>query len=292
MTASIAKTYDIPVEGGRFVRADQYIPLGGAVRGVIILCHGFKAHRQWGFIPELANRLRQAGFLALPIDFSHNGCIPDGPNRTKDASPYANPDLFRKNTIQKEFEDLSAAVRHVYRSRLENHFPPHTPIGLFGHSRGGFVSILYALEKKDVHAICSWSATSDPDFYTDRQKKIWRDTGSFAFPPSEGQTALSVGTDYLDDLEANADRYRLVERVSQLRTPHLLVHGAMDMVIPAECSKAIYQAETKLKHKRLVTIQTGHTFGCTENCFSPNPAFERASEETIQWFQDYLSIGV
>ncbi|NIM20705.1 MAG: alpha/beta fold hydrolase [Candidatus Latescibacteria bacterium] len=291
MSAGGTRTFDIRTSDGHLIRADLYPPTEGHIKGVVVMCHGFKGHRKWGFFPELASRLSRSGLAAIPFDFSHNGWIVENTEKSKDLPSHPIGDVFRKNTVTREFEDLTSMVQYISENRLNATFPDDLPIGVYGHSRGGFVAILYALERKGVDAICTWAAIANPNHFTERQKQRWRQEGHHAFVDSKTGYSLAIDTRYLDDLEANAERYRLTGRIHRLRVPHLLVHGSMDLAVPADSSKALLHAERELENKRLLILKTGHTFGMANTFFKPSSAFEVASEATVRWFEDHLELG-
>lgn len=285
----------VEVAGGELppIRADLYLPGTGVSNGVVVLCHGLKGYKTWGFFPYLAERLCGKGLAALSMDMSLNGTYPaDGDSGS--GRIYVRPDLFERNTLQREYLDVQAVVRMLAEGGLRGDIGDRSAIGLFGHSRGGVPCILNALEMPAVQALCTWSTTDDPDFYTKKQKERWRRDGVYAFTDAEG-TRLGLGIDYLNDLEENHDFYRLVDRVVRLKTPHLIVHGASDVVIPMESASALHDAETELEHKRLVVMRTGHTFGlpypAPDPVEKPPAALVSAADETADWFAKHLSEG-
>lgn len=280
-TLSIATADDHPV------RADLYGPTDGDA--LVILCHGFKGHRRWGFFPYLGERLQAAGLPSLSMDFSYNGTVRD------DDAPgeqYVSPELFEKNTLRRELDDLKSVVAFVRNGGLAESATP-TRIGLMGHSRGAVSATLLAVEDAGIDALVSWSSTDDPDFYTDRQKEIWRRDNRFGFTESSENARLAMGIDYLVDLEENHGFYLLRERVRELETPHLLVHGEVDLVIPPQGSCAIYEAETQTRAKKLVALKTGHTFGVAypppEKLDVIPSALAEAASETVDWFVTHLA---
>src|SRR5262245_46416336 len=103
----------IPTRDEHPVLADWYPPLIGdnSVKYVIVMSHGFKGHRRWGFIPLLAARLAVSGFGALAIDFSHNGRVPEDGSTAAGSAQVIAPSLFRANTIARELDDLAAVLR-------------------------------------------------------------------------------------------------------------------------------------------------------------------------------------
>jgi dienelactone hydrolase len=291
MDAADARIFDIPMPDGRNVRMDAYLPLAGRAAGIVILCHGFRGHRRWGFLPELSLRLRDAGLAAVSMDFSLNGFAHHPDTGPAQEGGRFDPEIFRKNTISRELSDLNAVVRYLSANGLGEDLPPHSPIGLYGHSRGAVSVILHALEEKGCRAICTWATTSDPNFFTDRQKQLWRQSGFFEFIDSQNGTALALDVTYLEDLEANRERFRLLEQVRHLTVPHLLVHGNMDMVVPPKCTEDLHRAETQLKDKHMVLLKTGHTFGYANMSSGTSQAFETAAGDTVRWFRKYLSAG-
>ena len=272
------------------VRVDAYLPPAGQTTGIVILCHGFRGHRRWGFLPELSLRLSDAGLAALAMDFSHNGYDHFPGGARPNGLTHFDPEIFGKNTISREFSDLREVVRYVSTSRLDEGIPHDAPIGLYGHSRGALAVILHALEIGECRAICTWATTSNPNFYTNNQKVSWRRNGFYEFTDSKNGSSLALDVGYLDDLEANSERFRFLDRVGHLRIPHLLVHGTMDLVVPAKCSEKIYRAERDLKDRHMVLLKTGHTFGFTDESSEFSHAFDIAGKETTRWFRKYLTI--
>ncbi|MFH1755843.1 MAG: hypothetical protein ABIA59_09090 [Candidatus Latescibacterota bacterium] len=291
MNSGNIRSFDIPMSDGTPATADLYLPQAGRAGGIVVLCHGFKGHRKWGFFPELCSRLRDAGLAALSVDFSLNGYVGNEADGRRQEQRRIHPGTFRKNTISREFNDLSDIIQYISKTRLDDRILPDAPIGLYGHSRGARSVILHALESDMCRAICTWATTSDPNFYSDHQKNCWRRKGFYEFTDSKTGSSLALDIGYLEDLESNADRFCLLGRIHRLRVPHLLVHGTMDLVVPAACSERMYCAETDSQQNRLLLLQTGHTFGFTNSSGESSSAFETACGETVRWFQTYLTHG-
>jgi len=293
MTSAI----EIPTSDDHPVWGDLYLPATGPVRSIVLLCHGLKGFRTWGFLPYVADSLREAGIAALSLDMSLNGTLPaSGAASRQDAddperSRYIRPDLFEQNTLARERKDIEHAVRFVSEGGLKEHIPTPFLIGLFGHSRGAIAATLNAIEHPEVWALCTWSAIDDPDDFTPTQKERWRAEGIYAFTESDG-TRLGIGLGYLDDLEEHHDYYLMRERVKELLAPHLIVHGQADIVVSVECAFNLHQAERQLRDKQLIVLKTGHTFGIPypepRVAAQPSAALERATDETVAWFKAHL----
>jgi dienelactone hydrolase len=284
----------IPTRDAHPVLADWYAPLvGGTPRRVVIMCHGFKGHRRWGFIPLVAARLATAGLGALSIDFSHNGRVPgDGRPVENDDEPvrFVTPAMFRANTIARELDDLAtvlAWVRDPARGGKALGLEPGAVIGLWGHSRGGVVSVLTALSDPCIAALATWSASAHPDHFTERQKATWREKGELAFKDYASGMSLAMGAELLDDIEQHRDEYAAADRASLLAIPHLIIHGEHDPTVPVEESYRYYDTPTIRADKKLLRLLTGHTYGY-EDGFIASEALENATRATVEWFETYL----
>lgn len=296
-------TIDIPAADGSAARGDLYLPSDRPPAGVVVLCHGFKGYKTWGFFPYLAGRLREAGLAALAIDFSLNGTFPERNAAGNPAAPprrtrYTRPDLFSANTLEREIGDLAAALRSIENDGMGGRIERGASIGLFGHSRGGVSALLNALPSGRVRALCTWSTPDHPDRFTERQRTVWRRCGEYDFTDAVDGTRLSLSAAYLEDLERNHERYDLRRAAADLRTPYLVVHGEMDLAVPVRCAEALHDVARGLPEnaRRLVVLRTGHTFGVTDppgmNTDDPPRALAEASDTTVEWFGAYLKKGI
>ena len=302
MVQNAVHTLEFPTGDDCPVHGDLYLPPGGPTRAIVILSHGFKGYRSWGFFPYLARALRDAGLLALSIDFSHNGRstggerrIPAGdattPHGPAPVTEYPRRDLFARNTIRREVDDLSVVIRGIGGGALADYMSSPPCIGLYGHSRGGVVTIINALEHPSVRAICTWATPGDPDTFTEEQKQKWRREGAYNFALAEDGIPLSVSVSYLDDLEGSHADYQVARLAGSLRVPHLVVHGAADVVVPGKSAHQLPEATSALDDQQLLILKTGHTFGVSYPFSSTNrtpDALAEAVTETVNWFKDRL----
>ncbi len=282
----------IPTGDAHPVVADWYPPVtpdGGPVPRVVVMCHGFKGHRRWGFIPTVALRLQAEGFGALVIDFSHNGRVPsDGAVRLSQDDTFVALDLFRENTIAREVGDLSAVIDWIRgNGPATMGVARNVAIGLWGHSRGGMVAIVKALEDPRVSALVTWSALAEPVQYSARQKKKWRETGELTFTDYPTGTSLALGVGLLDDIEANHEKYTVGDRAEDLAIPHLAIHGEHDPTVPVAHSYRFYDTPSIRADKKLLRLLTGHTYGYDDGRIA-SEALENAMKATVEWYEEYL----
>jgi dienelactone hydrolase len=259
---------------------------GKPSRRVVILCHGMKGHRLWGFIPRLARELAAAGLPALAIDFSHNG-VAGGDAGASGGPVYRDTGMMKHNTIDRERRDLATVIEWV-RSGPDRRFAPDARIGLWGHSRGGTSVVLNALDSpSSIAAIATWSAPAHADIYKPRQKRRWREAGEYEWLEGESGQRLAMGVCFLDDLEERRDEYDLAARSAVSHVPHLIVHGEVDLVIPSENAQRIASARPPGAETKILLLRTGHTYGIGR---SENPAaLGAAIDGTVGWFKRQLS---
>src|SRR5690349_24492678 len=71
-------------------------------RPAVVLLHGFKGFRSWGFFPTLADRLAKAGFTVVSYNASGSGVDAMG--------EIVHPDRFGHNTYSAELADLRTVL--------------------------------------------------------------------------------------------------------------------------------------------------------------------------------------
>jgi alpha-beta hydrolase superfamily lysophospholipase len=262
------------------VVADIYPAAEHPAVGVVVLSHGFTGHRRWGFIPWLAGRLAEGGVEAVAIDFSHNGRVTAEGKPSEDGFPA--PDLFRRNTLRRECDDLGAVIDWIARERAG------VPVGLWGHSRGAAATILQARSGRAIAAIATWAAANTPNRVSPRQMAEWRRNGVIEFNDSGSSAPLQMGIEYLDDIEERADLYDFPARASELTVPHLIVHGEHDPVVPIGEALTLYDTSELRADKKLLRMLTGHTFGY-ETGAEPGIVLQQSGDATIEWFVHYFS---
>ena len=110
-------------------------------------------------------------------------------------------DVFRRNTLSIERDDLDTVLDAVLAGRLDA--PLTRPAGLMGHSRGGGIALLGAAERPEVKALVTWAAcrtsTGSPTRRTTLSER--RRTGSTRSQPRTGQV-LRLGSSF-DDVLGN-----------------------------------------------------------------------------------------
>jgi pimeloyl-ACP methyl ester carboxylesterase len=251
---------------------------------VVVICHGFKAFKDWGFYPYLAESISAAGLAVIRFNFSHNG-VEDDPET------FTRLDLFARNTFGKEIEDLTAVLEAIgaqnlpYADRLD----PHR-IFLLGHSRGAVSVILVAASQKagtcpTIRALATWAGISTGERWTEEEKQVWHAAGKIEVMNTRTGQAMPLDVMILEDLEVHAKQYDLQAAVQSLRIPYLVVHGDEDETVPLVEGTFLHDNTPRGLRKLQIIPGAGHTFGAVHPFAGTNETLDEAIRVTIDWFK-------
>ena len=137
---------------GDVISADVRSSAAARPRSAVIVAHGFKGFKDWGFFPLLCNRLALDGHLVVSFNTSLNGV---GPGH----SDLTDLESFGRNTISRELEDLHWMVDLTLDGAWNAGRRPDS-LALLGHSRGGGNAVILASERAEVSSLVTWAAVS------------------------------------------------------------------------------------------------------------------------------------
>ena len=132
-----------------FLESEKRLPL-------IIFVHGYKGYKDWGTWKLMGERFAKAGFYFVKFNMSHNGTTVEDPNN------FADLEAFGQNNYSKEVRDLEVVIDH-FKDQKE---VDSENITLIGHSRGGGISIIKALENKNITKLITLASISTLDRFT------------------------------------------------------------------------------------------------------------------------------
>ncbi|MCJ7552488.1 MAG: dienelactone hydrolase family protein [Ignavibacteriaceae bacterium] len=238
----------------------------------LILVHGFKGFKDWGFWNHTADFFADKGYFVISFNFSHNGI---GDN----LSEFNELDKFAQNTFSLEIAELSELIEN-YKNGFFGE-TVNSKIGLIGHSRGGAVSILTAAKNDSINALAVWASIAKIDRYTERQKNEWRKKGFVEVLNSRTNQMMRLNISLLEDIEKNKETSMNMEKaVKSLQRPFLIVHGEQDVSVPVKEANQLYEWSDKNHSKICIIPTTGHTFNITHPFNGLNDKFERVLFET------------
>lgn len=268
----VQNEYGDPIHGElRYLREAVNAP-------AIIICHSFMAFKDWGFFPYVGRALARAGFVAVSFNFSFNGVVAHG-NRITDFQK------FEHNTFTREFLDLKTVIDSVVERRIWGDVINTANIGLLGHSRGGGIAIVRAASDLRVKALATWSAISTFDRWTERQKERWRVLGYLPLSKETTASPLRLGIDLLKDIEEYWIEYDILQAVTSLQIPWLLIHGREDVTVQSREAELLYAGSNKLLTDVRLLDHVGHLYNAASKNEDNYQTLDQITEITIQWLQ-------
>ncbi len=258
---------------GQIIYGNTHRPASGRALATLVICHGFKGYKDYGFFPYLAEAAAAAGLIAHRFNFSHSGM-------TNQLDTFERPDLFERDTWGRQIADLQAVIEQ--RAAAD-----HLPIVLFGHSRGGDSVLLTAAGMSGRLAGVVTAAAPDTTCPLDEdQKQLLRSEGRMASPSSRTGQMLYVGREWLTEMEADPQRFDLLRAIAAIDCPKLLIHGRADETVPVAAAYHLSQAGGA--NTELLILAAGHTF----NCRNPHPADQSLPGATQQMIEATVNFAL
>ena len=267
-----------PRDGHPPIRGETRMLAGSSPRSAVILCHGFKGFKDWGFFPPLARTLAHQGHAVITFNLSRSGVGPDGVD-------FSALGLFAEQTHSRNVDEIELIVDAVVGCKLLERCP--RSIGLFGHSRGGGEAILAAGEDPRVDALVTWAATAAVERWTDEQVDAWQRGETVHIQNARTGQQMPVGPGYWHDVVQNRHRLDIVRAAETVRVPWLIVHGEQDESVSPTDGRVLFDAarqETDL----LLVEDANHTFGAVHPFAGPTPELLAATDATVEWFDQHL----
>lgn len=233
------------------IQSSENLPIRGALdlperpRALVVIVHGFKGFKDWGFFPWLAQRLTQHHIAVCRFNMSRSGI-------GEDPETFERLDLFADDTYSTQLDDLRRAVAYA-QQRV-----PKLPTFLLGHSRGGGIAILGAEEVAGLAGVIAWSPIARAGRWDEAAVKQWRADGFREEINQRTKQVMRMSTRILDDYEANAERLDIAAAAKRLLAPLLVIHGARDESVPVEEGKLLASIAPDASFVRLP--RAGHTF--------------------------------
>jgi len=252
--------------------AGNATPADGAA---LVVCHGFKGFKDWGFFPHLCEQLAErTGIPVVSFNFDGSG--------VRD-SDFDDLEAFSHNTFSRELWDLEAILDGLSAGRLGNiEVAPAKRFGLLGHSRGGATCILKAGLRSQIRALVTWASISSVTRYESFADR-WDAGETVIIPNARTKQDMPLERNVLDDMRANRDRLDVLDSAASLRIPVTVVHGTADESGPFSDAWRIADAVGDLA--RLVGVDGGtHTFQAGHPFAGTTPELDEAIDASVELF--------
>jgi dienelactone hydrolase len=256
-------------------------PVGAGARPIVIVCHGFKGFKDFAFFPYTSRKLCEQGFAVVTMNFSGNGIGGDPLNFTE-------LDKFAQNTISQELDDIDAVLDGIASGVLLGTQGDARRIGIMGHSRGGCTAIVKAALDPRLKCLMTWASPAALGRYSDEVLQQWKEDGRYNFVNARTKQDMFVNYAYLEDIQANRERYSLDLALSQLTIPYMTVHGTEDESVSVEAAHRLH-SYAKIGQAELALVEGGtHTFRTKHPFEGSTPALDQAIDRTVAWFRRWL----
>lgn len=268
---------------GAPIRGDVYLPAVDRPPLVLVL-HGFKGFKDWGFFPWLGRALADEGLAAACVNFSHCGVA-------ENFNTFERLDLFEADTWSKRLYDIQQVIDAAQHGLLANKAQPNPArMGLLGHSMGGGAALLAAAKDARVRSVVTLAGVAHPNRIPEDIARLQLEAlGHVAVENVRTRQVMRIDRAFFDELWANPRAFDIKAAARAVRVPWLLIHGADDETVPLSEAQELLEAAADSEHVRMLTLEgTGHTFGAGHPFAGPTPELERAVSAAAAHFKRTL----
>lgn len=271
----MSRNFELPAGEDAVLRCSHF-PAQREARSVVVIAHGYKGFKDWGMFPYTARALSDEHEV-ISFNFSHAGIGEDLQNFTE-------LDKFARNTYQREIKDMEILLSYL----SQHHRFGSLPLFLLGHSRGGGDSLLYALDHPaEIAGVIAWNGITNLDLFTEQQKSEMREKGRTHVLNGRTGQQMPLDAIVIEDLEQQAERYQIVERMKQASFPAVLIQGSEDGEHLRRGSEQLTRLRPDIEW---VQIPGGnHTFGTVHPFAGTTPQLEQAISATREFINRVLA---
>lgn len=287
------RAWSIPGSEGEPILGISHAPAGGdggggsgaAPLATVLIAHGFKGFMDYGMFPRIARELVAAGCRVHRFNFSHSGM-------TRDTTSFARPELFERDTWNRQVEDLAAVAAAVRTGTLEG---DSAPLVLFGHSRGG-ASVVLAAGRGAIPTLAgviTAAAPADASRLNPADRLRLLEAGFLPSPSSRTGQKLRVGRAWLEEIEADPVGHDPCVQAGRIGCPILVLHGGGDETVPSADAERLGHAAGG--ESRVVVIPGANHVFDTPNPMpvdgDPSPALQALLDETGRFVRSVAGAG-
>lgn len=270
--------FELPSADGLPIRGDLRVRKGHRPDTAVVIVHGFKGFREWGFFPAVAKAAAAAGFAAVSFDLTRNGVGDDGVD-------FSALDRFAEQTHSRNVDEVRRVMDALSSGALVGR--PTRALGLLGHSRGGGEAVLVAGEDPRVDALVTWAAIADVARWSPAQVAAWERGEAVEIENARTKQRMPVGPDYGRDLREHAERLDIASAAARLTIPWLIVHGDADTSVPVDEGRRLFDLAGD--GAELLVVEGGdHGFGAKHPYAGATPELRLVTEATLDWFGQHL----
>lgn len=200
-------------------------------KACLLLLHGFKGYKDYGFIPVLARALADDGILVHRFNFSCSGM-------TNQISTFERPDLFAQDTWNRQVEDVHCIIDGIHTGAIDG---AGLPLFIAGHSRGGATTLLTAGRDPSMHlaGIITINAVDRCNGLSDEQQRALLEDGSMTTPSARTGQDLPINASWLQEQLDNPASHDVLSLCTSIKVPSIVLQGTDDPGVPFEAAERI-----------------------------------------------------
>jgi len=248
----------------------------------VLLIHGFRAFKDWGFFPYFAEKIAEFGYFASTIDFSLNTLI------DKEKCLF-DMERFSKNTVTQEISEAKLFCSLLKNQNfIDEEFEKfwNGEIFLIGHSLGGALAIMTAENLPTVRKLVTICSIFDFDIYTERQKEDWLKNGFKEFTDSTTNQKIRLDVNFLLDRLTYSGEKSLTSVVSRLKIPYYILHTEADATVSPKAATILANAVSDKNLMKMEIIKSGnHLLNSSHPFKETNPVLEKIIKNILDFFQ-------
>lgn len=239
-----------------------YRPNASGRLPVVILFHGFTGYKDGPELVDIAKRLAEAGIVSIRFTASGFG----GSEGT----------LENDYRFSNHYKDAEAVYEYIFQLP----YVDSSRIGVYGHSMGGKLAVLFT-SHQTIKAFCI--ASAPVSFYGTLYEALmseWKRKGFFEKVSGRDGKTIRVPYAYVSDSERL--EFDVLSAAKKITSPHaLIIGGKEDTEVPWQETRRIYDALGCSKEWMLLP-NIPHKYG-------KNPALLPVVNELIaSFFQEQL----
>lgn len=221
---NISKTIQIQGAHNKPILVDVFFQDDTRPKPIIIFCHGYKGFKDWGSWNTMAEKIAESGFCFVKFNFAYNGGTIEQPIDFPDLKAFGN------NNYTKELDDLDSVLNWLNENYSSNKNFDLSNIILVGHSRGGGIVTIKAEEDSRISKVISLAGVSDfgSRFPSGEAFEKWKKDGVYYVVNGRTKQNMPHYFQFFEDFKQNEDRLNIKRAASNLKIPHLILHGDSD----------------------------------------------------------------
>ncbi|QGQ96348.1 alpha/beta hydrolase [Paenibacillus psychroresistens] len=269
----ITEHFEIKLGDDLTVRGETKALQDNQQKPILLVSHGFKAFKDWGFFPYITDWFAERGFYTVHFNFSRNGVnVTDFDELAK----------FADNTYSQDQRDIDAIVEQITEGSLpQSAGADKQCIYLLGHSRGGANSLIYALDHPEIKAVVTWNGSANPNLFDDVFEAEVREKGIAYTENARTKQQMPITAAFFNDLAENRQRFDIIGRFANLAIPALILQGDKDFNRLLYGASKLREAAPQQTH---LSIPGGtHTFGAVHPFAGTTPYLEDALAKTYNF---------